>query len=218
VRLERETVALIRPLFVLSSLGEARAYRRTSFDTPPSVATQDERIGSIAALALATLLLALLSAPALAEEGVFTGALGGGVAATFSNPYEVQGLVSFSGRYGLSNRLNLELPLDLALGSGPADLLVGLGLAGVWWQDNHWRFSSGGGLVADYSLATHVPWSWGPYAQTSLRWLAFWGVGFSLDVRAYLPVAVGELTPLQLSGPSIWRVVLLPTLSVYQEL
>ncbi len=168
-------------------------------------------------LAVGALLVALGSGTAIAEDGVFTTSLGGGAAFTLSDSQSVQGDISLSGRYGLSDQLNLEIPVDIALGGAPVALLVGLGLEGVWWQNNHWRFSSGGGLSWDYSLTAHLPWAWGPYAQTSLRWLAFWGVGFSLDLRAILPVAQGEVSPFTFTGPSPWRVVLLPTLSAYQE-
>lgn len=162
--------------------------------------------------------MVLGSTPALAEEGVFTGSLGGGAAFTLTDPSSVQGLISLSGRYGLSDHLNLELPADLALGGTPLALLVGLALEDVGWQNNHWRVSAGGGLAADYSFSTGVPWGWGPFAQLSVRWLTFWGVGFSVNLRALVPVAQGLLSPIQLSGPSPWRIVLLPTLSVYEEL
>lgn len=158
------------------------------------------------------------ASPALAEEGVFTGALGGGAAVTLDGSPAVQGLVSLSGRYGISDRLNLEVPLDLALGAGPPEVLLGVGFGDVAWQTNHWRLSTGGGLAGDYSVAHHGPWSWGPYAQASLRWLAFWGVGFSLDLRAFVPVVQGELSPVQAGATALWRAVLLPTLSVYEEL
>lgn len=168
-------------------------------------------------LALASLLLVCGSATALAEDGVFTTALGGGAAFTLADQPGVQGLVSLSGRYGLSDRLNLELPVDVALGGAPPALLVGIGLEGVWWQTNHWRFSSGGGLAADYSLTDHVPWTWGPFGQISLRWLAFWGIGFSFDLRVLVPVAQGEVSPAALATPASWQVVLLPALSAYEE-
>ena len=145
------------------------------------------------ALALAFVLVS--AAPALAEEGVFTGALGGGAAVTLSDSPSAQGLVSLSGRYGISDRLNLEVPLDLALGAGPPEVLLGVGFGGVAWQTNHWRFSAGGGLAGDYSVAHHGPWSWGPYVQASLRWLAFWGVGFSLDSARLRSVGARRLLP-----------------------
>ncbi|MHB8418196.1 MAG: hypothetical protein ACYDCL_08970 [Myxococcales bacterium] len=164
-------------------------------------------------------LLAVLCAwPALAEEGVLTGDLGGGAAVTLSSGSATQGAVTLSARYGITDRLNVELPVYFEAGVGPQALLVGLGLEDVWWRNNHWQVSSGGGVATDYVFASGVPWLSGPYGQCGVRWLFLWGVGLSLDLRVLLPVGEGTVRPLGAALPSPWRAVILPSLSLYQEL
>jgi hypothetical protein len=159
----------------------------------------------------------VLASTAAAEQWVYTGYVGTGASASVSSQPGAQASVALASTLGLTDTLNLEIPLDIAFVNGPTSMVLGIGVEKVWWRSNHWRWSSGGGLALGGAFTSSVPWLWGPYGQSSVRWLVWWGLGFSLDVRVLVPVVQGNVSPLSASGPSPWRAIVLPSLSVYEE-
>jgi hypothetical protein len=157
-------------------------------------------------------ILALLFAagPARAEEGVYTGLVGGGMTLRLEQEAVTYAPnVLLKSVYGFTDRWNWDGPLLIELGDEKA-IVGGNGLEFVYHGTNHWRMNVGVGGMLRVPLDSSAPLLAGPYAETAVRWLVWWGVGFSVELHLAYAVELREpARPGELDVS--------PGLAIYQE-
>jgi hypothetical protein len=161
----------------------------------------------------AAILAALVAAAgtARAEERVYTGLVGGGMTLQLdSDAVSFAPNLLFKSVYGFTDRLNWDGPLLIDLGDRSA-ITGGTGLEYVYHGTNHWRLNVGAGGMLRLPFDPSGTLRAGPYAETAVRWLVWWGVGFSLELHVAYSVEIGHPT----GNPG--ELDITPGLAMYQE-